>query len=188
MASVKRKSFIRRLFQRRKGPQTSTCTEETVSTSTKVDTNKSSDHSYSETDGTYTRDQLLSTPDQQYSCSTDNIPSCSTSKATDNAWQRAYEIARQKLSEDKRNLLSDERDGSSGYRAVLDLTRSNRQRTHRKKFHKIVKGVETYANIVDVAIQHSPTITALVWAGVRFLLQVSVLVIQEVTRTIWRRC
>ncbi|KAF8476005.1 hypothetical protein BDZ91DRAFT_202272 [Kalaharituber pfeilii] len=38
---------------------------------------------------------------------------------------------------------------------------------------RILKGVQHYASIVDVAIQHSPETTALVWAGVRFILQVS---------------
>jgi hypothetical protein len=45
----------------------------------------------------------------------------------------------------------------------------------REKLDRIVKALDTYAKIVDVAIQHNPEITALVWAGARFLLQVSVI-------------
>ncbi|KAI5789984.1 hypothetical protein FPQ18DRAFT_306690 [Pyronema domesticum] len=56
---------------------------------------------------------------------------------------------------------------------VREATESHdkRQRYQRKRFHKIVKGLDTCARIVDVAIQHNPDITALVWAGARFLLQ-----------------
>ena len=42
-----------------------------------------------------------------------------------------------------------------------------------KRIGKILKGAEDYAKIVDVAIQHNPAITALVWAGIRFILMVS---------------
>lgn len=42
-----------------------------------------------------------------------------------------------------------------------------------KRIGKILKSAQEYAKIVDVAIQHNPAITALVWAGVRFILMVS---------------
>jgi hypothetical protein len=42
----------------------------------------------------------------------------------------------------------------------------------RKKLHKIVKALDTYTKIVDMGIQHSPQITALVWASARLILQV----------------
>jgi hypothetical protein len=42
--------------------------------------------------------------------------------------------------------------------------------THRIK--KILKIIEQYMIIVDVAIQNQPDITALVWAGVRLMIQV----------------
>ncbi|KAF8473824.1 hypothetical protein BDZ91DRAFT_339378 [Kalaharituber pfeilii] len=42
-----------------------------------------------------------------------------------------------------------------------------------ERLGRILKGVQYYAGIVDVAIQHSPETTALIWAGVRFILQVS---------------
>lgn len=41
-----------------------------------------------------------------------------------------------------------------------------------ERIGKILKSIEHYAKIVDVAIQHSPEITALVWAGVRSILMV----------------
>jgi ribosomal protein S3 len=41
-----------------------------------------------------------------------------------------------------------------------------------QRIEKILKIVEKYMTIVDVAIQQSPDITALVWAGVRLTIQV----------------
>ena len=41
------------------------------------------------------------------------------------------------------------------------------------RMRKILKSLDKYSTIVDVAIQHHPDITALVWAGFRFILQVS---------------
>ncbi|KAF8242724.1 hypothetical protein K440DRAFT_564475, partial [Wilcoxina mikolae CBS 423.85] len=42
----------------------------------------------------------------------------------------------------------------------------------RDRFDKIVEGFAKYAQIIDVAIQHHPDITSLVWASARFLIQV----------------
>ncbi|KAF8456497.1 hypothetical protein BDZ91DRAFT_801045 [Kalaharituber pfeilii] len=47
-----------------------------------------------------------------------------------------------------------------------------RKRHWHESIGKILKSVEHYARIVDVAIQHSPQITALVWAGVRLIMKV----------------
>lgn len=41
-----------------------------------------------------------------------------------------------------------------------------------RRWGRILKSMEKYAKVVDTAIQHQPEITALVWAGVRTLLQV----------------
>jgi hypothetical protein len=43
----------------------------------------------------------------------------------------------------------------------------------RGKLYKFLKKVEYYCKFVDVAIQHHPDITALVWAGIRFALDVN---------------
>ena len=50
---------------------------------------------------------------------------------------------------------------------------SNKQIVER--MGRILKYLEDYAKIVDVAVQHSPEITALVWAGARFLLMVNII-------------
>jgi len=41
-----------------------------------------------------------------------------------------------------------------------------------ERMRKILRSVEDCAKIIDVAIQHHPEITALVWAGARFILMV----------------
>jgi len=41
------------------------------------------------------------------------------------------------------------------------------------RWRKILKTIDSYARLVDTAIQHSPAITALVWAGVKTILLVS---------------
>lgn len=43
----------------------------------------------------------------------------------------------------------------------------------RDRFDRIVDGFDKYAKVVDVAINHSPQISSLVWASARFLIQVS---------------
>jgi len=43
----------------------------------------------------------------------------------------------------------------------------------RDRFDRIVEGIDKYAKAVDIAVNHSPEITSLVWASARFLLQVS---------------
>ena len=67
--------------------------------------------------------------------------------------------------------------------AIQDLEKTIQSKQHRGKDSKvgarmdrmkdILKTFNNYAIIVDVAIQHSPRVTALVWAGVRATLQVS---------------
>lgn len=42
-----------------------------------------------------------------------------------------------------------------------------------ERIGQILRGMQDYAKIVDIAIQHNPEITALVWAGVRSILMVS---------------
>ena len=42
----------------------------------------------------------------------------------------------------------------------------------RGRVYNILRKVEKFVKIVDIAIQHHPDVVALVWAGVRMLLQV----------------
>ena len=43
---------------------------------------------------------------------------------------------------------------------------------HTGKMYKTLQYINKYATIIDVAIQHQPCITALVWAGMRTVIQV----------------
>ena len=43
---------------------------------------------------------------------------------------------------------------------------------HTGKIYKTLQYINNYSQIIDVAIQHQPHITALVWAGVRTVIQV----------------
>ena len=44
---------------------------------------------------------------------------------------------------------------------------------HTGKMYKTLQYINQYSKIIDVAIQHQPCITALIWAGVRTVIQVS---------------
>ena len=48
-------------------------------------------------------------------------------------------------------------------------------------FSKIVKWINTFKDVGDVAVQYGPVHAALPWAGVRFLLQVCRIEIREKT-------
>jgi hypothetical protein len=48
----------------------------------------------------------------------------------------------------------------------------NSNQFHATKIEKVLQYAEKYCKIVDVAIQHQPDITALVWAGIRMSIQV----------------
>jgi hypothetical protein len=43
---------------------------------------------------------------------------------------------------------------------------------HTGKMYKTLQYINKYSTIIDVAIQHQPCITALVWAGMRTVIQV----------------
>jgi hypothetical protein len=102
-------------------------------------------------------------------------------------WKNAYEIAIKSLTEDEKNQLSEEVT-SCTVSSVLDAAKVLREDRDdskwrytkkngdvvilRDRFDKIVEGFAKYAQIIDVAIQHHPDITSLVWASARFLIQV----------------
>ncbi|KAF8540469.1 hypothetical protein BDD12DRAFT_880424 [Trichophaea hybrida] len=60
-------------------------------------------------------------------------------------------------------------------RAVIDEVKHSMdgKREHSEKMYKILQYVNKYCTIVDIAIQHQPQITALVWAGVRTIIQLA---------------
>jgi len=110
-------------------------------------------------------------------------------------WQVSLSIAQKKLAEERLPPLENLRPCSHGLATrqepvstivistIQDLERTIQSKQQRgteskakacmDRMKDILKTFNNYAIIVDVAIQHSPRITALVWAGVRATLQVS---------------
>lgn len=87
--------------------------------------------------------------------------------------QELNDILKDKLTTEERKLIpldttaSPLQLGKATLAEIRDLNRNNGSTSN------IVQGLERIACIGDVAIQHSPEVTALVWAGIRVFLQVS---------------
>jgi len=95
-------------------------------------------------------------------------------------WQRSIDLTQERLKEKKLPPLEPSsptfKSVASVTSPVEDLKRSIDQGGKgpgADQWRKILKTIDSYAKLVDTAIQHSPAITALVWAGVRTILQVS---------------
>ena len=69
-------------------------------------------------------------------------------------------------------LIQKERDNLTDKQMVIQRS-GGRVIIVREKINSVLKVMDKYKAIGDIAIQHSPRITALVWAGVRLGLQVS---------------
>ncbi|KAF8421813.1 hypothetical protein EV426DRAFT_190016 [Tirmania nivea] len=137
---------------------------------------------------------LLSQAVRNANCSSDtkNSPTVSPSISS-RLWQEALEIAQKSLT--KYNLPSLEIGSFQSQCAVENIQsllaeldaayRENKDRQWRYKdrqgndviwverLGKVLKTVDKYAKIVNTAIQHHPNVTALVWAGARTILQVT---------------
>ena len=121
-------------------------------------------------------------------------------------WQESLKIAQKRLAEKKlpplenlkpcsHNLPTREEPVSTIVCSTiqdLEKTIQSKQRGKDSKVNAcidrmkdILKTFNQYAVIVDIAIQHNPKITALVWAGVRVTLQVSSI---RITRTVSGSC
>ena len=106
-------------------------------------------------------------------------------------WTKALKIAKRNLSEknlpppDLTNLTlqSAGENIEAVFKALNNIQEDDKKKRwsytwHGKKvvvvehLRKILKTVEKYSKIVDTAVQHHPEVTALVWAGVRAILQV----------------
>ena len=44
------------------------------------------------------------------------------------------------------------------------------QKERRERLNRVLKRLDKYTKIVDTAVQHSPEVTTLVWAGIRGIL------------------
>jgi hypothetical protein len=188
MSQKKRKSFFRTLFHRltrthsRHEP---TPTSATTIAATHAPVNKVN-HSHSESEVISRETRVSSELQSNHSASVieqrsrgykdtpDALRSSNIDRKSGDPWEHAYELAKLELTGQEWKSISDSADGAPSHNTVMEqvtLAQNKKQLRHRKKYQKIVKGLDKYAGIVDVAIQHSPEITALVWAGARFLLQ-----------------
>ena len=69
-------------------------------------------------------------------------------------------------------LIREERDNLTDKQMIIQRS-DGRVIIVRERINSVLKVMDKYMAIGNIAIQHSPTITALVWAGVRLGLQVS---------------
>ena len=103
-------------------------------------------------------------------------------------WERTLDIAETILRDhglpplDRTTLGSPS--SSENIQAVLETLKTVQGEDQKEKLigkdrlRRILRGVEKYTKIVDTAVQHSPEVTALVWAGIRGILQVSIIFLQ----------
>ena len=103
-------------------------------------------------------------------------------------WERTLDIAETMLRDHGLPALDRNTLGSASsaenIQAVLETLITAQGEGQKEKLigkdrlRRILRGVEKYTRIVDTAVQHSPEVTALVWAGIKGILQVSILLLQ----------
>ena len=91
--------------------------------------------------------------------------------------ERTYDALKLRLQPDELDRLDWEKyKGTTASKAEGDIndlkTKLEGNLQHSKSMNKILQYINKYCAIVDVAIQHHPDITALVWAGARTAIQV----------------
>ena len=115
-------------------------------------------------------------------------------------WGKTLEIAKKKLSDKSLALLdltsltspSAEENIATVIKALNAIQEDDKKNRWGYTWHgkrvvivehlgKILKTAERYSKVVDTAIQHQPEVTALVWAGVKAILQVCVYFWREST-------
>ena len=95
-------------------------------------------------------------------------------------WTNALEIAKEKLHKNELpplnphiNLGSAKENISSIIEALKDVQGDDKKkRWVGERFGKILKCVEKYSKVVDIAIQANPQVAALVWAGIWGMIRV----------------
>ena len=98
---------------------------------------------------------------------------CLQPMSTSEIRERTYAALTKRLtSEELRRVKWEGREGSTA-KIIEDLKTTLRENNqHSKTTSNILQHINKYCVIVDIAIQHHPDITALVWAGARTLIQV----------------
>ena len=105
-------------------------------------------------------------------------PSTTEPLSKSSVWTNALKLAEQKLRYNKLpplNLNSDpaEKNIGSIIKALKDVQGDDKKNKRiGERFGKILKCVEKYSNIVNIAIQANPQVAALVWAGIWGMIRV----------------
>ena len=88
--------------------------------------------------------------------------------------QRTAELLKERLKpEEVEKIKWDETTPEQAKAVVQEVQKSFEGKPeHTGKMYKTLQYINMYATIVDVATQHQPSITALVWAGMRAVIQV----------------
>ena len=88
--------------------------------------------------------------------------------------QRTADLLKIRLiSEEAKKIKWDETTEEQAKAVVQEVQRSLEGKLdHTGKMYKTLQYINQYSKIIDVAIQHQPCITALVWAGMRTVIQV----------------
>ena len=88
--------------------------------------------------------------------------------------QRTADLLKKRLTpEEAEEIKWDETTEEQAKVVVEEVQRSLEGKPdHTGKMYKTLQYVNLYSKIIDVAVQHQPYITALVWAGVRTVIQV----------------
>jgi hypothetical protein len=93
-------------------------------------------------------------------------------------WNRGVEKTRKELSEAEISTLNSLLAGGNSFDKAVDELRAKmpsytgNRSTRAHRFQKFFQTFEKYGRVVDVCIQHSPEVTALVWGSMRLLLDV----------------
>ena len=97
--------------------------------------------------------------------------------------ERTYAALTERLTYEELRRVKWEGSEGSTTKIIEDLKTTLRENNqHSKTTSNILQHINKYCAIVDIAIQHHPDVTALVWAGARTLIQVS----QTLDIVIWR--
>ena len=88
--------------------------------------------------------------------------------------QRTADLLKNRLTqEEAKKIKWDETTEEQAKAIVEEVQRSLEGKPdHTGKMYKTLQYINQYSKIIDVAIQHQPCITALVWAGMRTVIQV----------------
>ena len=99
---------------------------------------------------------------------------CLQPMSTSEIRERTYAALTKRLTSEELRRVKWERPEGSTAKIIEDLkTALRKNNQHSKTMSNILQHINKYCAIVDIAIQHHPDITALVWAGARTLIQVS---------------